>query len=70
MAAQNSGLSQSSLPIGDGILQISGLGGGITHTIVNLDLDGSAGASSPFTLYTLVNVNPADVTLGMDVMVV
>jgi Ca2+-binding RTX toxin-like protein len=56
-------------PIGDGILQIEDLNGDGQHTVINLDLDGSAGPSDPFTLYTLVNVNPLDVTYGLDIIV-
>lgn len=63
----NHGLSTAN-PIGDGILQIQDLGG--IHTIVNIDLDGSAGPAAATTLYTLVGINPTDVTLGQDILVV
>jgi Ca2+-binding RTX toxin-like protein len=43
-------------PVGQGILAVAPLFG--LHSVVNLDLDGAAGPSLPFTLYTLVNVAP------------
>ena len=60
------GLSTAN-PIGQGILKIEGLGGGTTHTTINIDLDGAAGPAAAFTLYTLVNVNPASIVAGTHV---
>jgi Ca2+-binding RTX toxin-like protein len=49
------GLSRAD-PVGQGILAVAPLFG--LHAVVNLDLDGAAGPSLPFTLYTLVHVLP------------
>jgi Ca2+-binding RTX toxin-like protein len=54
--------------LGDGIVQVAALGAGSPHSVLNLDLDRSAGDAAPFTFYTLLNVTPADLNFGTHIL--